>query len=164
MALATSAFAASANSTIGRRVFGRMKPSRHSAYFRAAGLSLESAAVSGASRSCKYRAVCNRPSRQLEKITRHSSGATFETIEMQPSPPLAIKASAVASSPDNSRNPGGSRDRKRMGRVISPVPSLNPMNCFDRASRARVSSDSSRRVREGMSCRIIGSVVELAIA
>ena len=41
IALATSAFAASASSTIGRRVVGDMKPSRHSAYFRAAGLSLE---------------------------------------------------------------------------------------------------------------------------
>ena len=141
-----------------------MKPSRHNANFRAAGLSFASAAVSGASRFCKYRAVCNRPSRQLEKITWHSSGATFDAIDMQPSPPLAIKASAVVSSPDNSRNPGGSRDRKRMGRVMSPVPSLNPMNCFDCASRARVSSDSSRVVREGMSCRIMGSVVEFAIA
>ena len=80
----------------------------------------------------------------------------FDTSDMQPSPPLAIKASAVASSPDNSRNPGGSSGCKRIGRVTSPVPSLNPMNCDDCASRASVSSDSSRMVREGTSCRIMG--------
>src|ERR1700737_317511 len=68
IALATSAFAESANSTIGRRVRGDMKPSRHRAYFRAAGLSLAREAVSRASRFCKDLAVCNRPCLQLEKI------------------------------------------------------------------------------------------------
>ena len=87
----------------------------------------------------------------------------FEIIDMHPSPPLAKKASAGASFPDNSRNLGGSSGRKRGGRAMSPVPSLNPMNCFDSASRARVSSDSSRIVREGMSCRMMGSAVESAI-
>ena len=164
IALATSAFAESVSSTMGRRVFGCMKPSRHKAYFMAAGLSLESAAVSGASRFCKYLADCNRPCRQLEKMTRHSSGATFEIADMQPSPPLAIKANAVVSSPDNSRNPGGTSDRKRSRRAISPVPSLNTMNCRDSASRARVSSDNSRTVREGMSCKMMGRAVEPAIA
>src|SRR3979490_1728005 len=65
---ATSAFAGSANSTIGRRVLGRIKPSMDNAYFRAAGLSLETAAFSGANRFCRYLAVCSRPCRQFEKM------------------------------------------------------------------------------------------------
>ena len=142
----------------------RHEPSRHSAYFNAAGLSLVSAAVSRPNRLCKYRADCNRPCLQLLKIAWHRSGVTFDTSDMQPSPPLAMKASAVASSPDNSRNAGGSNGCRRMGRVKSPVPSRNPMNCGDFASRARVSSDSSRMVREGTSCRMMGREVETAIA
>ena len=82
---------------------------------------LRKAAVNGTSRFCRYRAVCGRASRQFENTAWHSSGATFETMEMQPSPPLAIKGSAVASSPDNSRNPAGSSRRKRNSRVMSPV-------------------------------------------
>ena len=81
-------------------------------------------------------------------------GATFEIVDMQPSPPLAIKASAVASSPDNSRNPVGSSDRKRSGRVISPVASLKPMNCLRlRQPRQRVvgqfADRSARECRAG---------------
>src|SRR5882672_8984173 len=68
MARATSAFAGSANATIGSRVLGRIKPSMDNAYFRAAGLSLESAVLSGASRFCRDRADCNRPWRQFEKM------------------------------------------------------------------------------------------------
>ena len=68
-----------------------MKPSRHKAYFRAAGLSLERAAVSGVSRFCRYLADCNRPCLQFEKIAWHSSGATFEIVDMQPSPPAGNK-------------------------------------------------------------------------
>ncbi len=79
---------------------------------------------------------------------------------MQPSPPAAMKASAVASSPDNSRNPGATSDLTRIGRVTSPVPSLSPMNWLDCASRASVSSDNSRIVRDGISCRMIGRAVE----
>ena len=110
---------------MGSRVAGDMKPSRQSAYFSAAGLSFASAAINGASRFCRYLAVCGRPILQFEKMVWHSSGATFETMEMQPSPPLAIKGSAVASSPDNSRKPAGSCGRRRNSRVMSP---LHPSN------------------------------------
>ena len=119
-------FCGSLSSTMGRRVAGDMKPSRQSAYFSAAGLSFVSAAVNGTSRSCRYLAVCGRPSLQFEKMVWHNSGATFETTEMQPSPPLAMNASAVASSPDNSRNPVGSRrlqaqqPREVAGSVLQP--------------------------------------------
>ena len=90
--------ASSVSSTMGRRAAGDMKPSRQSAYFSAAGLSFVRAAVNGTSRFCRYLAVCGRPSLQFEKIDWHNSGATFDTMEMQPSPPLAMKGSAVASS------------------------------------------------------------------
>ena len=83
---------------------------------------------------------------------------------MQPSPPLVMKDSAVASSPDNSRNPAGRICRKRHSRAMSPVASFNPMKCLELASRNSVPSDNSRMVRDGTSCRMIGSEVEIAIA
>ena len=101
---------------------------------------------------------------KFEWITRHSSGATFEIAEMHPSPPLAKKASAVISSPDNRRNPPGNIVRRREGRARSPVASLSPMNCRDFARLERVASDNSRTARAGMSCRMMGSAVESAIA
>ena len=55
---------------------------------------------------------------------------------MQPSPPSTMKARAVASSPESSRNWEPMRDRSREMRVTSPVASFSPMICGSSASRA----------------------------
>ena len=94
------------------------------AYFRAAGLSLASAAVSGAIRCCRYRADCIRPCRQFEKIAWHRPGATFDTIEMQPSPPLAKKGkrrgvvSGQQAKPGRQQRPQTQRTREVAGRIL----------------------------------------------
>ena len=158
-------FRGSASSTIGRRVAGRHEAEQAQRIFQRGRALLRQAPPSTAPAGlCRYRADCGRPSLQFEKIAWHSSGATFDTMEMQPSPPLAMKASAVASSPDNSRNPAGSRDRRRSSRVRSPVAIPQPDEVPRLASRNSVSSDNSRMVRDGTSCRMIGSAVEIAIA
>ena len=76
---------------------------------------------------------------------------------MQPSPPAAMKGSAVASFRTRAEIPRAESCRKRDSRATSPVASFNPMKCLELASRSRVSSDSPRMVRDGTSCRMMGS-------
>ena len=90
--------------------------------------------INGASRFCRYLAVCGRPMQQLEKIVWHSSGATFDTMEMQPSPPLAMKGKRRCLVSGQQAKPRGSRGRKRHSRVISPLPSFKPMKWPEPAS------------------------------
>jgi hypothetical protein len=158
------AFACSDNPTRGRRVSGRIKPSRLSAYLTAAGFSSAIRTANGKSCCCRCCASCIRPCLRFEKISRHVAGSMFDTVEMQPSPPPVRNAKAVVSSPDKKRNRGGAIGRRRQGRERSRAESFIPMNWDDSASLRSVSSANSRTVRAGTSCSTIGSAVELAIA
>ena len=128
------------SSTSGNRTRGNIMFNRLSAYLTGAGLlSHDSAAVNVTAVVASHWASTSWPCRNARCMARHRRGATFDVTEMQPSPPWSRKASAVASSPDSNRNSGPSNDRKRSGRVTSPVASLRPMICgSSRQPRNRV--------------------------
>src|ERR1700730_8397036 len=95
------------NSTSGRGGRGETIFMTLKAYLTGTGLlSRDSAAVSGAATAASRWARAIWPCFQTRYMARQRPGATFEVPEMQPSPPLARKAGAVASSPDNNRKPG----------------------------------------------------------
>ena len=108
------------------------------------------ASCRGISRSVIASAVAKSPASVAACICAQSAGATLAVTEMQPTPPWALKPSAVASSPDiwqksvpQAWRVFGTRDR-------SPVASLTPtiIGCF--ASSAMVATLMSTTDRPGM--------------
>src|SRR5271166_6472824 len=90
----------------GWRTSGVQRPSSEAAYLTGAGLvSANSASCSGISRSLMSRTVLISPRCQASCISEQSRGATLAVTDMQPSPPWARYATAVASSPDSRQNP-----------------------------------------------------------
>ena len=100
--------------TSGRRTLGDMSFIKLSACLTGAGLlSLNSAAVSVAATVASRWACTGWPCFNAKYMLRQSAGATLDVTEMQPSPPIAKTAGAVASSPDSNRNSRPSKDRRR---------------------------------------------------
>ena len=74
----------------------------------------------------------------------------FETTEMQPWPPCAMKPSAVASSPDSMMKSGPIAARCCEARARLAVASLTPMMFFSAKQRVMVSTVMSTTERPGM--------------
>jgi hypothetical protein len=91
------------------------------------------------------------PCLHARNMPLQSPGATLDVTEMQPLPPWARNASAVASSPERSLKSGPTTDLKRAGRVTSPGASFRPMNCGISARRTTVSSARPHAVLDGTS-------------
>ena len=80
------------------------------------------------------------PRCQASCIRAHWRGATFAVTEMQPSPPLARKASVVMSSPESWQKSSPQAALVSSGRAMSQVASLTPAMFGSLASAAIVST------------------------
>ena len=79
----------------------------------------------------------------------HRPGATLAVTEMQPTPPIALKPSAMSSLPLSWQKSLPQASRCAVTRARLPVASLIPtiLGCF--ATSARVSTEMSATVRLG---------------
>ena len=76
-------------------------------------------------------------------------GATLAVTEMQPTPPMAMKPSAMSSLPDNWMKSRPQASRCAVTRARSPVASLTPTMVGMEARRAMVAVPMSATVRPG---------------
>jgi hypothetical protein len=78
-----------------------------------------------------------------------SRGISFDATEMMPRPPTAISGSVSASSPDSTRNSGGTALATSHICVMFPDASLTPTMFGTSAMRASVATSTFTPVRPG---------------
>ena len=120
MASRTCFLVASVHSTSGRRSLALAWPTSSAPYFTGAGLvSTNSALCSGIRRSWISNTLSRSRFFQASCMSPQSRGAMLAVTEMQPSPPWAMKPTALASSPESCRKPFLALSLVSVGRAMS---------------------------------------------
>ena len=150
MAASTARLVASVIGANGKRTSAVPNPSLDTAYLTGAGfVSRNSASCNGYSRSWISSALPKSPASVASWNSAHKAGATLAVTEIQPRPPCALNANAVASSPDKRTKSLPHCERCAEALAISAVASLTPTTLRSFAHFAIVAGCMSATVRDG---------------